>query len=318
MEEEGPDRLRQLFDDVEREARLRRDIIFTRQATGNYDIQGREDMLAALGRPVSAELTASEARQIHEASRNQPSGEPTLGDVFDPYQTWRDVTDSVAYNERKRFEKHLRETPLFKTPIRQLDDRYGQKLIKEMERRKLPPTVVEEARKTLRQMGKYLHEEGLRSGSPVFQHLAIKKKRTTEDDFEKFLPVDAYLAIRDCDEVSNDDKDAIGLGFTVGSRKSTLLHMPWADVDLETGFIIERYGLEGGPTKSGHPHQKPIIPPAREILQRRIDRLHGGVKPKDGSIFPNPQTGKAYSRGYDFHFKANLKRAGIDRPDCLP
>lgn len=63
-----------------------------------------------------------------------------------------------------------------------------------MEEKELPKTVVEETRKTLRQMGKYLHEEGLRAGSPLFQHLRIKKVRTTEDDFEKFLPVDAYLA----------------------------------------------------------------------------------------------------------------------------
>jgi len=105
------------------------------------------------------------------------------------------------------------------------------------------------------------------------------------------------------------------LGFTVGSRKSTLLHMPWPDVDLETGFIIERFGLEGGPTKSGKPHRKSIIPPAREILQRRLDPLHGGVKPKDGLIFPNPKTGKAYARGFDFHFKANMRKAGVDRPD---
>ena len=309
------DPLWQAFNEIDEQRRSKRDMILTRQATGIHNIENREDMLAALGRPSSAELTAAEARQIQDANRTQPKGDPTLADVFDPYQTWRDVTAGVGYNERKRFEKHLRQRALFKTPLQHLDDRQGQKLIKAMEREALPPTVIEEARKTLRQMGKYLHEEALRSGPPLFQHLRIKKTRTTEDDFEKYLPVEAHRAIQGCADISDDDRDAIGLAFTVGSRKSTLMHMPWADVDLEKGLIIERYGLDGGATKSGKPHRKPIIPPAREILQRRIDRLHGGVKPEDGLIFPNPKTGKAYARGYTFHFKASLKTAGIDRDD---
>ena len=151
--EEPDDRLWQAFKEIDDQRRLKRDIIITRQATGIHDIHTREDMLAALGRPTSADLTASEAQQIHEANRAQPKGSPTLASVFDAYQTWRDVTDGVAYNERKRFEKHLRARALFKTPLQHLDDRQGQKLIKAMERESLPPTVIEEARKTLRQMG---------------------------------------------------------------------------------------------------------------------------------------------------------------------
>lgn len=58
-----------------------------------------------------------------------------------------------------------------------------------------------------------------------------------------FLFVLSTIRVQECDEINEDDKDAIGLSFTVGSRKSTLLHMPWADVDLKAGFIIERYGL---------------------------------------------------------------------------
>jgi hypothetical protein len=43
----------------------------------------------------------------------------------------------------------------------------------------------------------------------------VQKRRTTEDDFDKYLPLDPHLAIQDCDEISDDDKEAIGIAFMV-------------------------------------------------------------------------------------------------------
>jgi hypothetical protein len=62
----------------------------------------------------------------------------------------------------------------------------------------------------------------------------------------------------------------------------TLLHMPWSDVDLEAGFIIERYGLEGGPTKSGEPWRMEDVPlhlghSSIKVTQRYARLLSGAL-----------------------------------------
>lgn len=278
------------LEELEAEARRKEE----REEIENRIHQARVEVLAAL-----KDTNMQAAQNTHE-------GGPTPADVFADYQQWREVTPNTLKNERYRFEKYLRDSVLFKTPIRLLDDAHAFELLDAMQRDGVPHTPRKEAAKTLSQMASYFREKRLRSGGLLFQSLKVKKPRTTEDDFEKYLKLEDFLRLQACEDISQDDRDFIAFGFLIGSRKSTILHMPWSDIDLDAGSVIERYGLDGGAMKSGKPHRKFIPPAALEMLRARRERTGG-----EGLVFPN-RKGKAFGRNYDAHFRANLEKAGVD------
>ena len=97
-------RIGQLFDEVDRRNRLRRDIILARQRTGIYDIHTEDDLRAVLGTPVSleatmrtAELTAAESEQEREATRRCG---PSLNALFDKdFAIWRKTVGKADCGE---------------------------------------------------------------------------------------------------------------------------------------------------------------------------------------------------------------------------
>lgn len=84
-----------------------------------------------------------------------------------------------------------------------------------------------------------------------------------------------------------------------GMRKSEILNLVWAQVDLKHGFIL----LDK--TKNGERREIPINSVLRETLQgivRRIDVPY---------VFCNPETGRPFQKDWKKTFHSALKKAGI-------
>ena len=99
-----------------------------------------------------------------------------------------------------------------------------------------------------------------------------------------------------------------------GARPGEAKNFEWGDVDLEGGRLTFRHGgSEDRATKGGKVCTVPMLPEARTWLQRRVDRLHGGVKPSSGLVFPSLRTGGPYDRSYDFNIDTILSAAGVEK-----
>ncbi|MEM7136985.1 MAG: site-specific integrase [Myxococcota bacterium] len=98
-----------------------------------------------------------------------------------------------------------------------------------------------------------------------------------------------------------------------GPRPGEAKNFDWADVDLERETLTLRHGGgEDGTTKTGTVKTVDMLDEAKTWLQRRIDRLHDGIKPESGLIFGwKNQPDRAYKRNYDFGLKKTLELAGI-------
>jgi integrase len=96
-------------------------------------------------------------------------------------------------------------------------------------------------------------------------------------------------------------KPIVITALNTGMRKSEILNLRWANVDLRHGFIL----LEK--TKNGERREIPINDTLRAVFQtitRRLDIPH---------VFYNPATGKPYTKDLKRSFQTALKKAEIKR-----
>lgn len=70
-------------------------------------------------------------------------------------------------------------------------------------------------------------------------------------------------------------RDAIQIAVCTGLRRSELVNLRWADIDLESGMLTVR-NRDGFTSKSGHERSVPIRGDATEVLQRRREQREEG------------------------------------------
>jgi len=145
-----------------------------------------------------------------------------------------------------------------------------------------------------------------------FADTKIREDRTTEDRTKFWNPETEYPLI--VEHARDDDaRELFGFSMGAGPRPAEARNFEWSDVDMENDTLTFRYGgSEDGATKGGKPVTVPMCAEAKQWLQRRVDRLHRGVKPDHGIVFPK-KNGEAYARNYDFGLAKTLKAVGIEK-----
>jgi len=107
-------------------------------------------------------------------------------------------------------------------------------------------------------------------------------------------------------ECPGDHRDIMAVLLGTGMRLDELLHLQWADVDIERRLIAVHRGRKGT-VKSGKARRIPILSAILPMLRERALKRAG-----DLLVFPG-KGGKARSKpGVRDAFKLAVKRAGLD------
>lgn len=315
--DEQPSRLRQLFAEIDAKHRLRRDVTIMRQGI-HAPIESREDLLAALGRPVSAELsmktsehTAQEAEHIAEMKREKRV--PSYNELWDQgFDAWALTCSSDDYvrGHARNWNNHVRDSDVARMPMNQVTEDMAQTLIANL-------SVGQDGQRKVRSHFKRLSRKAVKRGVIAFcpfEDAKLSPKRTTKDDPTKFYhPADEYPLI--LEHARDDDaREFFGFSMGCGPRPNEGKAFRWEDIDLKDpkkSKLTFRYGREGRATKTGKPYTVAMMPEARLWLVHRINRLHGGTQPTGGVIFCKTNGG-SYAKNYNFGLNETLAAANTD------
>lgn len=110
----------------------------------------------------------------------------------------------------------------------------------------------------------------------------------------------------------DEHRDLVAVALGTGMRLDELLHLQWADVDIERRLIAVHRGRKGT-VKSGKARRIPILDAILPLLRERALRRAGDVLVFPGAV--DPKTGKTRARskpGVRDAYKLAVKRAGLD------
>ena len=105
---------------------------------------------------------------------------------------------------------------------------------------------------------------------------------------------------------------AFALAAFCGMRRSEVLALSWADVDLEGGFLTVRHAWKSedaselGPPKSGQIRRVALPEPAAVALRKLGRQLPGAL------VLSKPDGGRLSPTWWTLRFNGAMKRAGID------
>lgn len=102
-----------------------------------------------------------------------------------------------------------------------------------------------------------------------------------------------------------ETKDIVAFALGTGMRLDEIVHLEWADIDLERRLIRVHRGSKGT-TKGGKGRSIPILDSILPMLRQRGLRRSGATL-----VFPGPK-GVRSKPGVREPFKAAVKRTGLD------
>ena len=121
---------------------------------------------------------------------------------------------------------------------------------------------------------------GYEGGNPA---KGVKKfKEQTRDRFLRTDEIQAFFQSLQHDETPEVWRDFFTLALLTGARRSNVLSMKWADLELTRGL----WRIPEKESKNKEPLICILPPAAVEILQRRADAIAGCEKPSD-HVFPS-------------------------------
>lgn len=295
-------RIGQLFDEVDRRNRLRRDIILARQRTGIYDIHTEDDLRAVLGTPVSleatmrtAELTAAESEQERDATRRCG---PSLNALFDKdFAIWRKtVGKQTAENRLRDWNNHVRPTAVANKAGGLITEDEARDLIVSLPLQKA-------GRRKIRQICEHLAERlskaGFRTDNP-FDDIKLPKDRITEARI-KFYDLSEYSRL--VAAATGQLFDVLRVAGNTGLRPDELRWLRWEDLDLEAQRMTV-CRTSNGAVKGGEPKTVDLLPGAIEAFEA-IDRHPSGY------VFPS-KLGKPRNRQAEFGLRRLCESLGIE------
>lgn len=242
---------------------------------------------------------------------------PSYNDLFDiEFAVWkktgrkgRKPTKGVIERARRNWNNHIRSSDIGMMPVNHVTKDRAALFIAGLD-------LGHDARGKLLQWLRRCSERAVEAGHirfDPFKNVRVARERSTEDKIKFFHPTEEYPKIL-ANARDDEAKELFGFSMGSGARPAEAKAFCWEDVDLQNGFLTFRYGgSEDGATKSGKPVKVPLLPEARHWLEHRITRLHNGMKPKSGLLFPSPITGKAYSRSPDFGLEQAILDAGLEK-----
>jgi integrase len=314
-------RLRKLIEETNERNRLRRDITLARAGI-HGDIQSREDLAAALGRPVSAEapmlraeerpveLTAVETEQLHEATRTKggPSPDYMFDQWFGPWCKGKSP-DSID-NMRNGWSNHFRGSEMNTKPAALIEDLEYHSAILNLEGTDGEPMKRMGMRKWIgiwrRVVIKPLMRKGLRTYDP-FEDIVLPKDKSDDVDEPKGYSMEDFQKLR-ANAMGDRQRAYLDIAMGLGGRPNEVLMLKESDFDLDEDEVTIRRARHGS-VKDGQPKTTPLLPLAR----RGFDLIASGPGfHEDGWLFFNPNTGKPFNRNWDCGVKDLCEQLGIE------
>ena len=239
---------------------------------------GREATL--VGMPTH-ELTAAQQAQISEANRTKftPSYTDLLKQDWPRFATGK--SDTYLRGRELAWENHVASHEIGQMPCAHVTEDAAEIFLNTL-------VLGMDGRNKLLQTFKRLSRRAIKAGHISycpFDDVQLRRIRTTEEEKIKSFSPDEYKLIL---EHARDDDALEYFGFSggAGPRPGEAKNITWSDVDIDGETITFRYGGgSDGATKTGKPSTVPLLPEAKQWLQRRVDRLHGGTQPSEGLIF---------------------------------
>jgi integrase len=262
----------------------------------------------AQGGGMLNDLTAKQAEHGIEAEREKrvPSFNDLWAQGFKAYRVGKGK--GYVRGREQAWQKHVAGNAIGQMPCNHVTEDAASLFVDSL-------PLAADGRNKLLQTFRWLSKRAVKAGHLrycPFADTKAGKNRTFEDVGIKFWhPATEYPLI--LTHARDDDaREFFGFSMGCGPRPSETKRFVWADVDMEGERLTFRYGgSEDGATKGGEPATVPMVAECKQWLQRRIDRLHGGIKPESGIIFAKPD-GEPYSRNYDYGLKGTLEAAGIN------
>jgi len=314
---ETKSKLREKIEQVEARNRLRRDVMFTRQATGNHEIKDRDDLLAALGRPVSAEapvlttdLTAEQAEQLTEATREK--GGPCADYLFDRwFGPWsKGKSPDTIDNMRNGWNKHFRGSEMNTKPAAFIEDIDFHSAILSLEGSNGQPMKRQGMRKWIRVWRTVVIKPLMRNQArhyDPFEDIVLPKDKSDDTDERKGYSMEAFQKLRA--HAKGDLQQAyLDIAMGLGGRPNEVLMLKASDFDFDADEVTIRRARHGS-VKDGQPKSTPLLPLAR----RGFDILANGPGfHEDGWLFFNPHTGKPWNKNWDCGVKRLCAKLDIE------
>lgn len=129
--------------------------------------------------------------------------------------------------------------------------------------------------------------------------LEVKAPIAVEDDAAPawaWLTTDEIAALLGAEEVPQWARDVWAVAIFTGLRKGELAGLRWQDVELGARPMLRVYRSYRQTTKSGKGREVPLLPPAREALERIRERTPGiGAAP----VFPSGSGGVWSGHSWD-------------------
>ena len=279
-----------------------------------YKQDGRTQMAKSLLEDTSmyTQLTAGESEHLYEA--NQHKHVPSYNDLWDQTLSTFKLGKGKTYFKGRviSWEKHVRPHEIGKMPINQVTDESAREFI-------LSRDLKHDAKTKLVQQFKRLSKLMIKQGHIKycpFADLRIRKDRTTKDKIKFFHPTEEYPLLLE-HAPTEEDREFYGISMGSGARPGETRHFRWEDVDMsptKPRLTFRFGGSEDGATKSGTVKTVPMVREAYTWYQRRIDRLHEGVKPDSGLVFESSRhPGEPYGDNHTFHINEAMQAAGIKK-----
>jgi len=272
---------------------------------------------ALTGKPVTTNVTAAEAEQVSEATREK--GGPCADYLFDRWfgpWTKGKSPDSID-NMRNGWSNHFRGSEMNTKPAALIEDIEYHTAILNLEGKGGKPMRRQGMRKWIRVwrtvVVKPLMRKGSRNYDP-FDDIVLPKDKTDEVDDRKGYSMEGFQKLRakangEFTQATVDAQRAyLDIAMGIGGRPNEVLMLKKDDFDLERDIVTIRRARHGD-VKDGQPKKTPLLPMGRrgyEIIAN-TQGFH-----EDGWLFFNPNTGKPWNKNYDFGTKQLCEKHGIE------
>ncbi len=132
----------------------------------------------------------------------------------------------------------------------------------------------------------------------------VARSSSTSEGWD-WLRQDEIAALLGSPALSDRDRTACALGIFAGLRLNEIKSLRVADVLIDAEVpgpqLVIRFGVDGGPTKSGRVRRVPILPPLAPFLRAHLATVRGEL------LFARSD-GDAYGKDYDFGWAEKLDR----------
>lgn len=220
-------------------------------------------------RTEAKQIIADLARGIsHAAPARAARGEVTFGELFADYLADRSMKPRSRSNYEGFYKRHI-EAELGRRKLSDVTPERVKKLHAKIT--KEAPTTANRCLSVVKVVFNWHAEVNKWAGV----NPADRIRKNKESARERFLqPAELARFFQSLEQSEEPSKSFFLLALLTGARRSNVLAMRWADLNLEDALWF----IPAADAKAGDPLTIPLVPEAVEVLQRIKDEQEQGAK----------------------------------------